>query len=969
MAQKIPNPDTVAWLIGGFYNFHPGDTAIFGDSQPLGIADEIKIWIGSGAKKDYYDKILFRYTKVKTPSGAAQVLFTWNNYWSEVTNAIANGQDPESIEKPPGSIPTNLEELTYDLREKQKQSSEAQKRGELSDFDYLTAFEQRLEEMRLDTPEVQKETAEQFLYIRDNSPDTTIQLSEGQAADLLNQIELAENDPKSFLSAFWEKISDPNKLAEASKEFVKKTHASWILQNKFKETGLSAGHSALRMLSDIGAQLNIKAPRSQKIKGLQNIKHPDMASIFNDLAHPDNKRALERYLKDTGRANELEKEMGTLALGMSNLFALQQAYMEMAGNETLAAMYRFTAFSTPETEPPRYEIVDSPSQATYQINLGDISRIAQDVTGFDVRSFAIESLSNRFPIVGEIASKFGLISTEVTSAAGATAAETAALATAATGAVEATAAATTTVAAGAATAGTVTLAGVEVSLASLPTGVTQVVAVVIAVGAALWKILKKISPRLSSYLSRLFSNLKKEGKLLPFVIGVTGVTIGVVVASPVIILAGGLFLVGALAGGASVATASITGFVGSVFGAIFLGLWVVAINPLVKAMLVIGGGLILFTTLVYFILQAGAYMVPPSETGWAGVPGLPPGFGGLPGGGNITSPYIDIQKTGVSANPPQGPSDNLRYENNALDIPLRVTFTVTIVAKKSTLSNITISLECIKIDSTGFYQQGTCPAVENWSDNNPRDNPPETISPQNPYTFSYDAIYTGDQWKDSISIDVWTIQAEAENITTIASDSATVIIGSPPASDCPILGGSVNTSSYQGAPEIGHGSNTYWSSDDTSSVADCGFAIPGLSGCYGPTQSADIGNGGDVNNVCNTQASLCSYYGYAADIDSPGGTAVYLPAIYGQSFDWNLVGTYGVPSTNNPAWGHGLIYTTTNGEYTIYLAHLESPNAPTSGVSGTKVGELKSGPDHLHIELKIGNAYVIPDFLCGGAGP
>jgi hypothetical protein len=151
---------------------------------------------------------------------------------------------------------------------------------------------------------------------------------------------------------------------------------------------------------------------------------------------------------------------------------------------------------------------------------------------------------------------------------------------------------------------------------------------------------------------------------------------------------------------------------------------------------------------VLFIVNSGAYIVPPQTSL---VPGL------------IESPYIDIRKTAS----PSGP-----FQNG--DLPLVIEYTVEIVAKKGSLTNIEFkdSCEVIKEGSPPNCPPVTIPKA------------PQIISPVEPYSFSYSVTYDA-KYTDSFIINTLTITADApEQAGAQAATSASIKIGTPP-EDCP----------------------------------------------------------------------------------------------------------------------------------------------------------------------------------------
>jgi len=228
---------------------------------------------------------------------------------------------------------------------------------------------------------------------------------------------------------------------------------------------------------------------------------------------------------------------------------------------------------------------------------------------------------------------------------------------------------------------------------------------------------------------------------------------------PVLAGIAGFFLFGPLIGlGLGLGTAALIGVgsgvrVGMTLAGIGTG-FVGFFRALGSAMVISIGTPILVTLLVFpvvvalilFIINSGAYLVPPSIVGQK----------------QSQNPYIDVQKV---PNPP-GP-----FQNS--DLPITVTYTITVTAKKGTLTNIKYNNVC-KVIQQG--SQNPCPAET------PEE--PQSISPSSPFVFTYEEIYDGTNYIDSLVLDTFTVTADADQekgITT--SGSASITIGNPP-TDC-----------------------------------------------------------------------------------------------------------------------------------------------------------------------------------------
>lgn len=201
-----------------------------------------------------------------------------------------------------------------------------------------------------------------------------------------------------------------------------------------------------------------------------------------------------------------------------------------------------------------------------------------------------------------------------------------------------------------------------------------------------------------------------------------------------------------------------------------------------------------------------------------------------------------------------------------------------------------------------------------------------------------------------------------------------------PIQDPIILCGSYGSTSSIGC-DGGHGSNSYWSGQQSSDFLDgpygpgsggmCRWAIPNRTNCYFNQIPGSYCNDENAPNPLPEgyayTGESCPYYGYALDISYSGSGAnkpVYLPFIQGQSVTWTA-STGGCINTGCFA----TIRTSFEGDtYEAYFMHLSSP--AIGGQSGDVAGylfDLRSvgfGTPHLHIELRINGEQVRPDPMC-----
>ncbi len=352
----------------------------------------------------------------------------------------------------------------------------------------------------------------------------------------------------------------------------------------------------------------------------------------------------------------------------------------------------------------------------------------------------------------------------------------------------------------------------------------------------------------------------------------------------------------------------------------FPGLLGAALGAMIAPAVVVIVAIPLIVAVILFIINSGAYIVPPA-----------PSF--VPGA--ITSPYIGIEKTADpncmnrAGCPSFGP----------------VEYTVKIYAKKGSLSNIQIRNQYKVIGESNAAEPN--PEIEALNDL------PQTISPGQGFTFTY-SLNLGTEYDNSIIIDSLTVTANtSEQKGATASTNASVVIGNPPI-DCPVPGGRMRGAldgSYDSGREIGHGSNEYWIRVGGS----CRYALPQGTGCRGPLNSP--------GNICSGQANRCSYYGYAIDVFPSGSTDVLAPRVLGEETIWVYDNSF---SNGRAGWSH--VYLDSNRGYTIVFTHLKrEANYGTSIPSGAKIGELFNlgGNTHLHLEFAINGVYVRPEeYFC-----
>lgn len=151
----------------------------------------------------------------------------------------------------------------------------------------------------------------------------------------------------------------------------------------------------------------------------------------------------------------------------------------------------------------------------------------------------------------------------------------------------------------------------------------------------------------------------------------------------------------------------------------------------------------LIITLILFIINSGAYVVPPGVSS-----------------ASSQNQYIDVTKTATPAGP---------FKNS--DLPLKIKYNITITAKKSALTNVKITDTCTVVTKEGQQPCQSPPIVA----------PNGTIAVGAPLTFSYEAIYNS-TYTDALVLNTVKVTANVIEETALqtAEGSYSIIIGNPP---------------------------------------------------------------------------------------------------------------------------------------------------------------------------------------------
>lgn len=237
-----------------------------------------------------------------------------------------------------------------------------------------------------------------------------------------------------------------------------------------------------------------------------------------------------------------------------------------------------------------------------------------------------------------------------------------------------------------------------------------------------------------------------------------------------------------------------------------------------------------------FIINSGAYIVPPAGSS------VEPG-----------NPHVEVKKTVVP---------DTSHENT--EIPFSVNYTVTVSAKKDTLTNITFREEC-KVNKTGTSP--ACPAPSQ-----PIPDAPESISPAVPFTFNYSLRFDSHDFDDSTVVNTFTVIADTSGQSGVLSaGSATVIIGEVPM-DCP--NDAWPLAGDAGMSLVSQGPNGSWSHSGMEAI-DIGVDGTPIVAMHNGTVSTGENSCGRWVTVASTcGSSFVSMYGHLGAVTVSNGQTV-----------------------------------------------------------------------------------------------
>lgn len=320
------------------------------------------------------------------------------------------------------------------------------------------------------------------------------------------------------------------------------------------------------------------------------------------------------------------------------------------------------------------------------------------------------------------------------------------------------------------------------------------------IGNIITFIASEVIPRILGAVKKVLSKIgdfifgKRDKRESVAIIGGLLLAGGLFLGSVPLIIAGGLIGAGgllALTSGVAIGTG-----LAAYFTAFILTITAPA-RAIAGALIVAIIAIPLVVAFIVFIINSGAYVVPPSPSELF-----------------QESPYISVEKTAE----PSGPFDNG-------DLPQRITYTITVTATRLTLTNILFEWSCRVFSESGQ----TCPAYSNVTVNGESQptllppTPPQILSPAgDPYVITYQQLYSSGQFEDSAIIDIFTVTADTEEQAgTRASGSVTIIIGQPPTACFEFA---VGESDPLGRPSIDWSQDPTGQSNILSAIGQLGLA-------------------------------------------------------------------------------------------------------------------------------------------------
>lgn len=277
--------------------------------------------------------------------------------------------------------------------------------------------------------------------------------------------------------------------------------------------------------------------------------------------------------------------------------------------------------------------------------------------------------------------------------------------------------------------------------------------------------------------------------------------------------------------------------------------------PILVALIVVP----LIIVFIIFIINSGAYVVPQG----------PPSVSAL-----VENPYIEVEKVARRAGTSDEPQAFLEFENS--NLPVTIEYTITVTAKRATLTNINFDWKCTVIRDPDQF----CPAYSKVTVNGetaPKipnvlpPTPPALISPANPYVITYEQGYRADLFNDSLVIDTFSVTAdvESEGVTqTQAVSSASIRIGDPP-DQCPQgwpVGGRFNQGAYT--------NDTHSSAEAIDIGANAGTPVSarhsGVARVESEANDIFFGNNVEIVSICPNEPFFSRYAHFSSTLVNTG---------------------------------------------------------------------------------------------------
>lgn len=352
-----------------------------------------------------------------------------------------------------------------------------------------------------------------------------------------------------------------------------------------------------------------------------------------------------------------------------------------------------------------------------------------------------------------------------------------------------------------------------------------------AVGAAIGAIVTKVVDKIKIWIKK---NPEKVGA-----IALVPVVAGLLLGSVPLLLVGGVAFVSVFFVAKSVGVIG-TGIASFTFG-VMTSILGASIGYYGKAITLTILSLVAFTALALFIINSGAYIVPPSTS--------------ISRDDISQSPYIRVTKEASVTS----------ISNSQL--PIEVTYTITIEAPLGALTNVGFKNEC------NVIRDGSTPSCAHPLPE--REDLPPVIDTTTPYVFTYSQTYDSG-FTNSLVTDTFTVDADVPGNTQQTSiASASVVIGTPPTACFDVRG-------------------TNWPANYKGNIL---AGIATLRNSY-PVYTAKLCQGGTVRVVYDTTKNPggWGYYSGGTMYFNGGGLSSTINALYILSHESGHHYSFGTPA-------------------------------------------------------------------------